>query len=69
MPVSPKNRPSTKRPAATSGAAVPDGVAVHDDAGELIGWDESAVCAYLAEHGLPSRCDDDCMARDHIDYW
>jgi len=33
-------------------AAVPDAVAVFDDAGGVIGWDFSAACGYLEQHGL-----------------
>jgi hypothetical protein len=50
-------------------AGVPDAVAVRDGAGELVGWDESAVHAYLAAHGLHSSCDDDCVARGDIEPW
>lgn len=49
-------------PGATD-AGVPDAVAVHDTAGELVGWDESAVHAYFAERGQP--CDCECAARGH----
>jgi hypothetical protein len=49
--------------------AVPDAVAVHDDAGELVGWDESAAHAYLVANDLPSRCDDACAARNHVEPW
>jgi hypothetical protein len=56
--------------AAPTGAGVPDALAVVDAEGALIGWDESAAHAYLAERGpWPSRCDDDCAARGHIDRW
>ena len=44
-------------------AAVPDALAVLDDAGGLIGWNESAAHAYLAEHGLSSPCDAECHRR------
>lgn len=50
-------------------AGVPDAVAVFDDDGELIGWDESAVHAYYAERGISGRCDEECVARGHIDSW
>ncbi|MGE3844114.1 MAG: hypothetical protein AB7I50_21285 [Vicinamibacterales bacterium] len=50
-------------------AAIPDAVAVRDEAGELVGWDETAAHAYLAELGLPSPCDDDCVGRGHVDAW
>jgi hypothetical protein len=46
-----------------------DAVALHDESGALIGWDESDAHAYLAEHGLPNPGDDDCTARAHIDRW
>jgi len=45
-------------------AGVPDALAVTDGHGNLIGWDESPCCAYLAAHGRP--CDADCQARSHI---
>lgn len=48
---------------------VPDAIAINDADGQLVGWDESAAHAYLAECGLPSPCDDDCAARGHIDLW
>lgn len=48
---------------------VPDALAVFDEAGELVGWDESPVCAYLAACGLPSPCDADCVARGHVSRW
>lgn len=52
---------------ADASTGVPDALAVYDEAGELIGWDGSATCAYLAERGHP--CDADCQARGHIDPW
>lgn len=49
---------------------VPDGVAVLDTHGQLIGWDEAAAHAYLAERGQRSaRCDDDCAAHGHVEGW
>ncbi|MBN3458793.1 hypothetical protein JNN96_32675 [Mycobacterium sp. DSM 3803] len=48
---------------------VPDAVAVFDEAGELVGWDESAAHAFLAACGLPSDCDAECATRGHIDLW
>lgn len=52
---------------AQADAGVPDAIAMHDADGQLVGWDESAAHAYLAERGLPSPCDDDCAARGHIE--
>jgi hypothetical protein len=54
---------------APADGGVPDALAVFDADGALIGWDESAVHAYLAQWGLPSGCDDDCAARGHIGPW
>lgn len=34
-------------------AGVPDAVAILDDAGNVIGWDDAAANAYLTDHGLP----------------
>lgn len=48
---------------------VPDALAVFNDDGELIGWDESAEHAYLAERGEPGGCGDDCAARGHVELW
>lgn len=45
-------------------AGTPDAQAVTDAHGDLVGWNESPCCAYLAAHGMP--CDADCQARDHI---
>lgn len=50
-------------------AAIPDAVAVHDEMGELVGWDETAPHAYLTERGLSTPCNDECKARSHIDPW
>ena len=36
-------------------ARVPDAVAVCDENGRLIGWDESLYSAYLAEHALDGQ--------------
>lgn len=38
----------------------PDALAVFDDDGELIGFDESEAHAYLLRVGLPTDCDDEC---------
>lgn len=48
-------------------AGVPDALAVLDARGDVVGWDESAACAYLAACGLP--CGADCQARDHISHF
>lgn len=48
---------------------VPDAVAVFDDAGELVGWDESAAHTFLDACGLPSLCDAECVTRRHVDLW
>lgn len=48
-------------------SGMPDALAVRDEAGELVGWDESPCCAWLAARGRP--CSAECAARDHIDFW
>lgn len=45
---------------------VPDGLAVLDGAGGIIGWDETAAHEYEQRHGMTTECDGACVARGHI---
>ncbi len=47
-------------------AGVPDDLAVLDDAGGLVAWDESAAHDYESRHGMTTECDADCVARGHV---
>ena len=56
--------------AAQADAGLPDALAMFNAEGELIGWDESAAHAYIAERGQqPTHCNDACAARGHVDPW
>ena len=46
-------------------AGIPDALAVLDAHGDLVGWDESDCCAYLAARGMP--CGAECQARRHVE--
>lgn len=49
---------------------VPDAVAVHDEDGVLVGWDYALPHIFLTELGhRPADCDEDCVARGHVDSW
>lgn len=47
-------------------AQVPDDRAVLDDAGGIIGWDETAAHEYERRNNMTTECSPDCVARVHI---
>lgn len=66
MPVRPKKRHRKRNPIDIA-IRTPDVIAVYGDDDQLVGWDRSVACAYLATHASP--CNDDCAARGHIEPW
>lgn len=52
--------PRSREPGLRETMKTPDALAVFDDDGELIGFDESEAHAYLLRVGLPTDCDDEC---------
>lgn len=47
-------------------ADVPDGLAVSNQLGNLIAWDESNAHAYVRRVGIQGMCDDACAGVHHV---